>query len=88
MVSPFYDWFTTFLEEKEVDMSLPLNGHVQVGDVCQFICYTTPEEQAKIKHTLVLIDFKNGDVYHFFRHLAQALTPEAVEQMHNRIMGL
>lgn len=88
MVSPFYLWFTTFLEEKEVDLSLPLNDHVQVGDVCQFICETTPDEQAKIKMTLVKIDFYNGDVYHFFGHLAKALTPEAVEQMKNRMTSL
>jgi len=30
-------------------------------------------EQAQIRKTLVMIDFKNGDVMHYFSHLAQAL---------------
>ncbi len=30
-------------------------------------------ERAKIKQTIVMIDFRNGDVLHFFRHLAQAV---------------
>lgn len=30
-------------------------------------------EQANIKNILVQIDFKNGDVMHFIKHLANAL---------------
>ena len=30
-------------------------------------------EQSAIHKTLVAIDFKNGDVMHFFKHLAQAI---------------
>ena len=30
-------------------------------------------EQKAIKTTLVKIDFMNGDIRHFFRHLAQAI---------------
>lgn len=30
-------------------------------------------EQAAIKTTLVKIDFRNGDILHFFRHLAGAI---------------
>lgn len=71
--SAFYRWFCTFLEEKGIDLSLPINDRLQVGDVCQAICDTSPEEQKAIQHTLVMIDFKNGNVYHYFNHLAQAL---------------
>jgi hypothetical protein len=30
-------------------------------------------EQAAIKNTIVRIDFANGDVMHYFKHLAGAL---------------
>jgi len=76
-LSNFQVWFRTFLEEKEIDMSeiLRWNGKemVQVGDVCQAIFDTTPSEQSKIMDTLVIIDFKNASVLHYFKHLAQAL---------------
>lgn len=73
----FYTWFTTFLAEKNIDMSEVLvntdEKFIQVGDVCQAIVNTTPEEQASIKEMLVHIDFKNGDVLHYLKHLSQAL---------------
>jgi hypothetical protein len=30
-------------------------------------------EQAQIKNVLIAIDFKNGDIMHFFKHLAGAI---------------
>lgn len=74
----FETWFKSFLEEKEVDMSFFVTAgdgsQLQVGDVCSAILSAAPQEQEKIKTTLVKIDFLNGDVYHYFKHLAQALT--------------
>lgn len=73
----FYNWFITFLEEKKIDMSDVLvhtdDKIIQVGDVCQAIVDTTSEEQKQIKDMLVHIDFKNGDVLHYLKHLSQAL---------------
>lgn len=47
---------------------------LQVGDVCSAIMNAPIVEQAQIKATLVKIDFRNGDVMHFIRHLAKALS--------------
>ena len=75
--SPFQKWLVTFCEEKEIDMSLEVTAgdgtELQVGDVMSACMSCSPSEQAQIKQTFVAIDFKNGDVYHFIRHLAQAL---------------
>lgn len=51
---------------------------IQVGDVCQAIFDTSDEEQEKIKNTLIMIDFKNGNIYHFLNHLSQALDKDQV----------
>jgi len=69
----FYNWFTTFLNEKNIEMGEFLQNNKQVGDVCQAICDTCPSEQSKIKDILVQIDFSNGNVYHFLNHLSKAL---------------
>lgn len=72
----FQKWFVTFCEEKGIDMSLPVtcsDGILQVGDVCSVIMNCTKNEQDQIKDTLVKIDFKNGDVYHFLKFLALKL---------------
>lgn len=71
--SPFYKWFITFIEEKELDMSEFLTDDIQAGDVCQKIVDTAPKEQEKIKETLVMLDFKNANIYHYFKHLSGAL---------------
>ena len=53
-------------------MSIYLTEELQVGDVRQSIVDTCDSEQAKIKDTLVKIDFQNGDVYHFLKYLANS----------------
>lgn len=75
----FQKWFVTFCEEKQIDMSLPVecsNGELQVGDVCSTIMSCSSQEQQDIKNILVKIDFQNGDVYHFLRFLAKKLTTD------------
>lgn len=47
--------------------------YFEVGNIIENIKATTPEEQAGIKDMIVKIDFHNGDVVDYFRHLAQAL---------------
>lgn len=34
---------------------------------------TTANERKAIAHNLRIIDFKNGDIKHYLRHLAQAI---------------
>lgn len=73
----FYDWLTTFWAEKglEYGETMP-NGKgetIQAGDVVQAMINTTPLEQAQIKSALCRIDFHNGDVMDYVRHMAKAL---------------
>ncbi len=86
-MTSFQKWLTTFVEEKEVDMSEFLNAHVQVGDVVQGLINTVGSEQAQAKDILVKIDFHNGNINHFFAHLAQALTPEDVENQKQAMLN-
>jgi hypothetical protein len=41
--------------------------------VVEHILIAPKHEQDQIRKTLVMIDFKNGDVMHFFKYLAQAI---------------
>ena len=43
------------------------------AQVIDAILATNEQEQNAIKSTLVQIDFRNGDIGHYFRHLAQAI---------------
>ena len=45
---------------------------------------TTPEEQAGIKDMIVKIDFYNGDVVDYFRHLAQVLAENFEKQQNSQ----
>lgn len=46
---------------------------IPLGVVIEHILIANSTEKAQIKNTLVKIDFHNGDVMHFFTHLAQAI---------------
>lgn len=77
----FTKWIDTFNEEKEVDLETVFEvegkttgpNFIPAAVVVEHIKIASKQEQAQIKNTLVMIDFKNGDVMHFYRHLAQAL---------------
>ena len=73
----FTKWFETFLEEKNLPYAffeVEHNGQTHMIDtdfVVELIKTTAPAEQAQIKNIIVQIDFKNGNVNHFFEHLAK-----------------
>lgn len=76
----FAEWLDTFVEEKGIDteMLLEVEGAsgtniIPVEVLLDAMKTTTPGEQAAIKATIVKIDFANGNVLHYFRHLAQAI---------------
>ena len=78
--SKFTKWFRTFVEEKGLDREqiLEVEGAsgtncIPVGCVCEAVEMAPDHEQAQIKNVIVKIDFANGDVLHFFRHLAKAI---------------
>jgi len=78
-MNTFTKWLETFLEEKNApakSWEIDANGTTHFIDsdvVIEAIKTTSGQEQAQIKNTLVMIDFKNGDINHFFEHLARGL---------------
>lgn len=79
----FQTWLTRFLEEKNIDMSEPVTAGdgsmIFAGDVFSIILKAPNKEQFEVKRILTLIDFHNGDVMHFVRHLAKAITEKDVK---------
>jgi hypothetical protein len=76
----FQNWLDTFVAEKGVDLEqrFELEGpsgtnSFSYGVIVEAIKQTSGSEMRAIKTTIVKIDFCNGDVCHYFRHLAQAL---------------
>lgn len=77
----FNNWLDTFLEEKGIDLeeqftlkdSTGTENFMPYGVVVEHLKIAPEHEQKSIKEMIVKIDFKNGDVKHFFRHLAQAI---------------
>ncbi len=88
--SAFNKWLNTFIKEKEIDLEQIIeiktetNTHYfEIGNIIENIKATTPEEQAGIKDMIVKIDFHNGDVVDYFRHLARALVENYEKQLEN-----
>lgn len=72
----FETWLKTFASEKGLDLSEYVDGmdcQLQVGDVLSAMLSAPISEQLTIKMTLTKIDFANGDVMHYIKHLAKAL---------------
>jgi len=79
-MTKFDKWFETFLEEKDIPFASweieAADGTVHFIDnevVIEAIKGAPANEKAGIKDVLVKIDFANGDVNHFFHHLAKGL---------------
>ena len=73
-------WLNTLVEEKELDVdhTFEVEGasgpnFIPLAVVIEHIKIATKREQDEIKNTLVLIDFANGDMMHFFNYLAKAI---------------
>lgn len=76
----FNQWLDTFLNEKGIDREhvLTVDGPsgencIPVGCLVDMMKQAPKHEQAGIKTMIVKIDFRNGDVLHYFKHLAQAV---------------
>lgn len=79
-MSDFISWFELFLEEKNLPYASWViedeDGLQHIIDnmvVIEHIKIAPKHEQSKIKDMIVKIDFHNGNVNHFFEHLAKAL---------------
>ena len=76
---------TTYLnnlisEKANISMSTPIEvegasgtNFMNVGVIVEHILIAPKSEQEAIKNVLVKIDFNNGDILDFFKHLAKAL---------------
>lgn len=79
--SAFATWLDTFVEEKglNVDHVFTVQGPrwgdnlIPLSAVIESAKSTGDAEQRAIKDMLVKIDFRNGNVMHYFEHLAKAL---------------
>lgn len=77
----FNTWLDTFVEEKGLDLNHTYNVTHKVNGVLHmvelrvligYIKSASKGEKKGIKNNFVMIDFKNGDVHHFFKFLANA----------------
>ena len=76
---------TTYLnnlisEKANISMSTPIEvegasgtNFMNVGVIVEHILIAPKSEQEAIKNVLVKIDFNNGDILDFFKHLAKAI---------------
>ena len=77
----FNKWLDTLIEEKELDIesTFEVEGPewgwnlIPLGCVIEAIKSAPVHEKIAIKTMLVKIDFVNGDVMDYFKHLAQAI---------------
>lgn len=75
----FKNWFETFLEEKGLPFQAWEIEHAGVTHiidstvVIEAILTAPHHEQAAIKNMIVRIDFVNGDVNDYLKHLAKGL---------------
>jgi len=82
----FATWIDTLISEKGLDrehrFEIETDGFwgshsIPLGVVIDAAKTATPAEQAQIKDIIVKIDFRNGDLMHFFAHLAKGLATQA-----------
>ena len=77
----FNKWLDVFVEEKGLDVNhyFTKSGEkwgdnlIPLSVVIEAAKTASSNEQHRIKEVLVKIDFKNGDVMHFFDYLAGGL---------------
>jgi hypothetical protein len=76
----FSKWLDTFLSEKGIDLEKTLTvegasgpNYMPVEIIVQAIKAASAAEQQQIKTMFVRIDFVNGDVLDFLKHLGKAI---------------
>lgn len=76
----FNTWLETFLSEKGIDRDhvLEVDGPsgfnaIPVDCLVSLMKQAPKHEQQGIKSMIVKIDFRNGDVLDYFKHLARAV---------------
>lgn len=76
----FRQWIDTFLREKGLSTEHMFDYNdddgfatVSLGAIVDAVCASNETVKELVKHKLVQIDFRNGDVLHFFRYLGANL---------------
>jgi hypothetical protein len=76
----FNTWITTFLAEKCIDLETTVEAvgasgtnWIPIGCLVDLMKLAPKHEQARIKDMLVRIDFRNGNVLDYLKHLAKAV---------------
>lgn len=76
----FRTWINTFINEKGIDRETMIEAEgpsgtnfIPVGCLVDCMIGAPKHERDGIKRMIVMIDFKNGNVMHYFKHLAQAI---------------
>ena len=76
----FEKWIDVFVAEKDLDteMVFKVEGDagmnwVPLGAVVEFVKTLDAVPKARIKETIVKIDFINGDVLDFFKYMAKGM---------------
>ena len=79
-MTTFNKWLDTLVSEKGLNAEQVVEvpgasgvNYMPLQIIMDAIKSASKIEQSQIKNTLVMIDFKNGDILHFFKHLAKAI---------------
>jgi hypothetical protein len=79
----FNDWLDTFVDEKGLDpnhlFDFVVDGQAHIFALAVVIEYIKNVDRATkrtIKKNIVYIDFKNGDVMHFFEYMAKGIAQQ------------
>ena len=75
--TPLDTYLRTLINEKGGDVEKDLNrpGHIGLcyDNLIEFIMQMPASIQQDIRDTLVMIDYKNGDVFHYLNHLVDGM---------------
>jgi hypothetical protein len=79
-MTAFATWFNTFNSEKGIDpeTNIEVEGpsgtnFMTLRNVFDAVLQTSSSEQYRIKGMIVKIDFSNGNVVDYYKHLAKAI---------------
>ncbi|MFX0057455.1 MAG: hypothetical protein ACFE8J_04065 [Candidatus Heimdallarchaeota archaeon] len=79
----FKQWFETFLEEKGLDLDNTVIeftndkgiwNYMTLGTIYEYILDLPHDIQDQFKEKIVIIDFHNGDIMHFFKYIANYIS--------------
>ena len=80
MLRGFKSWLNRFVDEKGLDREemIVVDGPsgeniMNLGVVLEHMLIAPDREQSAVRDMIVRIDFVNGNVMHYFKHLAKAL---------------